>query len=517
MCRHPWVLVYKRRFGPRAIILLLLILLLICLYDRYQDNYWRQHVLDVVIVEEHHEVLPYWHRASWAGKLRPEANTLLHIDAHSDMAPPSLAPDFPMFRNAESMTEVRAMMQRNDVFIVGSLISNVVNRVVWVWPSWDGDEHKTDYEHLRFDIGTTRVKMELEEPESLEFCLCYLDREGRDCFINNHTDPLGDYKVEEAKCRIRRKGVYEIVRDNVTQSRLSTPGWLPSPLVSAPSLILDIDLDFFGTESSAEVLHWESLLRWDQIQELTSMASELFCPIDVKAETACDQLMGSLIDTVVIDCKTSAGLVDLEKSGFDPGAQVIARKDGNCEMILKDVRSFVESYLKRILDTKIDLLCSGDKNILLERIETLTRLLISLNKTQLEMLQRVGFCIKASPKTFFFEHIPELHEFGVCVGFNTPNDTVVTYHYPSTTEINAKLKELERILSTRKFPTPGLVTIARSMRDGYTSKSHFSQIEAGVLDIIGKAFPEKEIRIVYDEDLMNGIEGRRWEERLKPN
>lgn len=45
----------------------------------------------------------------------------LHIDAHSDMAPPEMVNDYPVFRWPKNTLEVTAMMQSNDVFIqVGS-------------------------------------------------------------------------------------------------------------------------------------------------------------------------------------------------------------------------------------------------------------------------------------------------------------------------------------------------------------------------------------------------------------
>ena len=65
----------------------------------------------------------------------------------------------------------------------------------------------------------------------------------------------------------------------------------------------------------------------------------------------------------------------------------------------------MDAFLQRTLDTKLNLLCSGDKPVLLRRIETLTNLFISLRVEQLRTLQRVGFCIKASPKTFYFEFL----------------------------------------------------------------------------------------------------------------
>ena len=85
------------------------------------------------------------------------------------------------------------------------------------------------------------------------------------------------------------------------------------------------------------------------------------------------------------------------------------------------------------------------------------------------------------------------------------------------------------------------------MRDGYTSKPNFDLIEDGLIQVLKSAFPEKvqdrmlvfvlapytnevlvvfsmyswfyisqELQIVYDEDLMNGPQGRRWKERIRP-
>ena len=46
----------RRRFGPRQFVFLLLVGATIFTYKTYSDYRWMHHVLDVVIVEEHHEV-----------------------------------------------------------------------------------------------------------------------------------------------------------------------------------------------------------------------------------------------------------------------------------------------------------------------------------------------------------------------------------------------------------------------------------------------------------------------------
>lgn len=507
---------FRRRFGLRQALFLAAFCALVLTYKTYSDHWWMHHVIDVVIVEEHHEVLPYWYRAAWAGKLQLRHNTLLHIDAHSDMSPPQPTPHFPMFRPPDSIREVSNMMQRNDVFIVAAVISQLLSRVIWSWPSWDAASHAShsDFEHNILQVGTTTVRMSAEdESEEMAFCVCSSNRGGKECSIMNTTEPQDEPIIDEKDCAIKAKGVFEVIRDNATSAKLRRSSeWIPSPLFSSSSsssFILDIDEDFFGTESPAQVLFRRARLQWKTIKRITEISSQLFCPNDVEAETASDKLVGSLIDTVVMDCKTSVG-------ARDPGSPLRAKNSGACETVLQDVRSFVGAFLRRILSSSLSLLCSGDEPLLLRRIEELTRLFILLDGDQLKVLQQVGFCIKASPKTFFFERLTDLHTFGVCCGWNTPNDTVVTYHYPSTAEINGKLKQLQRTLASRNFPTPGIVTIARSMRDGYTSKPNFDLIEDGLLQVLQSVFPEKEMRVVYDEDLMSGRRGRRWNERIHP-
>ena len=90
----------------------------------------------------------------------------------------------------------------------------------------------------------------------------------------------------------------QILQDNVTYANLRRSSeWIPSPLFtssSSSSFILDIDEDFFGTESPAELLSRESGLEWKQIQRISKIVSELFCPTTVEAETASDQLVGAI-------------------------------------------------------------------------------------------------------------------------------------------------------------------------------------------------------------------------------
>ena len=47
---------FRRRCGLRQMVFLVSVCALILTYKAYSNHYWMHHVLDVIIVEEHHEV-----------------------------------------------------------------------------------------------------------------------------------------------------------------------------------------------------------------------------------------------------------------------------------------------------------------------------------------------------------------------------------------------------------------------------------------------------------------------------
>ena len=47
---------FRRRCGLRQMVFLVSVCALILTYKAYSNHYWMHHVLDIIIVEEHHEV-----------------------------------------------------------------------------------------------------------------------------------------------------------------------------------------------------------------------------------------------------------------------------------------------------------------------------------------------------------------------------------------------------------------------------------------------------------------------------
>ena len=49
--------------------------------------------------------------------------------------------------------------------ISGAVISQLISRVIWSWPSWDAASHDEDSLHNILQVGTAKVKMSDEEGE----------------------------------------------------------------------------------------------------------------------------------------------------------------------------------------------------------------------------------------------------------------------------------------------------------------------------------------------------------------
>jgi hypothetical protein len=87
---------------------------------------------EILIFEPHNRVLLGWLEAARAGRLPREGVTLVHIDAHADMAPPEgpLAPGFP--------ASDAALLARTHIasFVLAAVRSGLVDEIVWVHPPW---------------------------------------------------------------------------------------------------------------------------------------------------------------------------------------------------------------------------------------------------------------------------------------------------------------------------------------------------------------------------------------------
>ena len=139
--------------------------------------------------------------------------------------------------------------------------------------------------------------------------------------------------------------------------------------------------------------------------------------------------------------------------------------------------------------------------------------LYNLPVAHLARILNLGFCLSSSPKSLAFSS--DRAQFTVCHGLNEPDSDIVFLHTPNETDIELRMRTLRSLI--RQLPEkPRLVTLCRSVRDGYTPRSLAGVIEAGIFRIFEDAKIEERFgswEVLYDDDLFGGIagwNGRTW-------
>ncbi|GFR84485.1 UPF0489 protein C5orf22 [Elysia marginata] len=136
----------------------------------------------------------------------------------------------------------------------------------------------------------------------------------------------------------------------------------------------------------------------------------------------------------------------------------------------------------------------------------LLTLLAPLDDNQLQALAEVGICFQVSLHSYDEARVGH---FRLCDGYNRPNETVVTFFTPNREDVQTRGKRLQSILG-QVSATPDIVTVCRSVRDGYTPRTHFRQIENLILDALKNRYSRSRgegIQIMYDRDLLGGKDG----------
>jgi hypothetical protein len=88
--------------------------------------------IPLVVVEEHHEAFYVWHYAIRKGWMAAEGNTLLHFDAHSDMALPRLRRPLESIGDLADLAEFTYAELNIGDFIWPAAYQGLFNRLLWV-------------------------------------------------------------------------------------------------------------------------------------------------------------------------------------------------------------------------------------------------------------------------------------------------------------------------------------------------------------------------------------------------
>ena len=319
------------------------------------------------------------------------------------------------------------------------------------------------------------------------FCACILEKKDTGCLLFNRTayeENRNNTEFEEIpkhKCNIKGNYLYEEVNENVAKTLI-----LQSWIKMDETLVLDIDEDFFGCESSGAGLV-KAGVSWKRIQDLNAVLDDLICPKKTIHEQPANIFVMFVVQQVLKNCK----------------------RNNVCTLTRDKIRNISSSLVNEGIKNKKPFLCTFHKKLLLSYAELLTKTLSNMRRRQLEILSKLGFCMLTTPKSLFFSvnKRPGLGGFHVCSGLNPPNDPVVLYHSPDKSEVKKRVKLIYDMIGRGNYPKPNLVTVCRSVRDGYTPRKHFSVIEYGILNATTTKIGDEKYMIYYDRDLLGGKPG----------
>jgi len=90
-------------------------------------------MINVFVIEEHHEAFIVWEYSKLKGFMVPRGNTLLHIDEHADMASPKLNIPLDSFTKSNEKLIERTYSELNIAnFIIPSIKLGTFEKVYWV-------------------------------------------------------------------------------------------------------------------------------------------------------------------------------------------------------------------------------------------------------------------------------------------------------------------------------------------------------------------------------------------------
>ncbi|GFO25757.1 upf0489 protein c5orf22 [Plakobranchus ocellatus] len=486
--------------------------------------------LPVYVFEEHHEAIQYWFSAVQSGLLpRRSKNTLIHIDAHADLVSPNFMEGFPLYKWPR-FYEISRLMTANDRFILAATATGLFSRIVWIWPSWDRtsilkEVHGESFA-LNVTIGFLRRPQVLPTGKGIgqrgykskftahyqisDLCYCIVAlnptshwkkmTRGKPCFI--YSTSLLQGNPTKTECTEKTSLLVDVYSEDEIL-RASKPEGHFKPISANHGFILDIDEDFFGCEAAVQPLY-DVGLNETFIRRISFWVEKLFCGRTAEHELASDFFFYNVIQYI----KNNRNICSNLKKTTDPHKILVNHCFVNMYHNLhKILRSKLASMDTEFVDS---IFCKSSNDAFYKSIlYQLLVLLTSLESNQLTALENVGICFESSQNTYGDSRVGHFH---LCDGYNRPNDTVVTFFTPSDKEIKYRMNNLQTFLG-QLARSPNLVTLCRSVRDGYTPRSRFRQIEDMVIEIIRNRYNKSRYYVheFYDRDLLGGKEG--WWQR----
>ncbi|CAD5125755.1 DgyrCDS13970 [Dimorphilus gyrociliatus] len=430
----------------------------------YHIFYKSQRIIPIYVVEEHHEVLPYWYDAVRDGLIKRTQNTLIHIDGHSDMNVPILYKGYPLFRYPKSPTEEDITIQRNDMFIYAAVIAGIFNRVIWIYPSWLKQEDDAKYTNTKISLGYIFKNKRY-------VCLCEENSNETSCYYVDVDKDIDDriIPMEINECSTSTNFQFEIVEETEAIKMFKTD-WLKND----DSIVVDFDLDYYGVELAYKPITKYNI-NWKKIEKLNRALDPFLCPRLQQHEVLGNAFLGKAAHYLLI------------------AKQFESRND--------TLRKYRKSLLKEYKRDPL-LFCAKENAELMEGWKNLANAILDFSIKEFEIIvKKVRFCLSTSFKTF----MPNDDSPGivVCHGMNTPNDTVVQEHYPTPVETVKRTARLAKMLSGN-IDNMKISTVCRSIRDGYTPRRLVAHLEGDALSVIRESVSTSKFLIYFDDFLLWG-------------
>lgn len=441
--------------------------------------------ISVFIEEEHHEVIPHWVAAvkenGW------EKADLIHIDGHTDMDYPEILEGLPLGWKPQSVEEISAMMQRNDQFIQAAILGNLLRSAYIILPAW------TSSINVAYNASIGLVPTNFTHANQL--CLCMANSKAEEvCQMKSITSEEMEIELPTHICspRLASYRFAELTSSKAasgTLRRLFNKNFTPAPL------IVDIDEDFFGVQLPSAALMqqgWELM----DILYLSYPLKEIFCPpkeLSGREELKIDSWFQKTVQSFKnAGCFSKSHCLHfLENSSISSPCQ---------EEIYKSVFSMNPRWRCQNME---------------EVIFNMKRLVILLSyypEHYLNVLMDTGICLEVASRSYKVQ--PKMH---FCLGHNYPGASVVPEYGPKYEEIIELARNMTRILKATLPRKPAVITIARSIRDGYSIRKNLSLVETIIKMVLKRVYNLTDENFHYSEYLAGGPRGwaDRYEQKLK--
>ena len=344
-------------------------------------------------------------------------------------------------------------------------MKGLINKVVWIKPSWDSESGVVSI--TRCYVGSTKVN------NTNQVCLCQQGRnetqweQSLDCFwYNRAEDPESNTSmvpIERKACKMIHAFKYISIGENDVIGSLK--------LGNIKNAIIDIDEDYYGVESGVGNFIRKGVAESDQ-KDFDYYLGFLYCPRSIKDERMInDQLLGifnRLLHLIEDNDEENVG-----------------------RLLQEEIVRSTQQYMCHTQHQE-------------EIIKELIKHILSLSTNETKSLSNLKFCSYSRPHSHVIKSLYGKSDksFGICHGTIFPNDTLNQIYVGSIDDVIKRGLRMRNILTHLIFHVElKLVTIARSLRDGYTPRDQQRLIERTVLKNLNESLLKfgKRPKVIYDE------------------